>query len=860
MREGDEENMKDRSEVVSAIMLTLLIGMVFSSTIIVEGEPETHDLEVSLTAPIIDNTYNHLKNGSSTVLNVTVVNKGDFVEHSVNLQLLINGTIVLDSLTLNLAPDHVFWASYFWAPEEGDYNLTAYAPPVENETSVENNNDTKWVRVCPDQRPIANFTFEPEIEPNIVFVDKNVTFDASTSNDDLDWGTIVSYNWDWDDATPNTTIEPSINHTFHDHGTYNVTLIVVDNKGNDSLPAWQLVTVEKKPCAYFTVKKGHTYGEGPPPFYVNDTLTFDASDSEPDGGHIVWYHWDFNDTTFKNTTWPETLHNYTSPGTYNVTLTIADNNTLTDSYHTTIDVEIGFPVANFTIYPSSPPHYVCDPLTFDASASYDSDWGHIISYDWDFNDSTPVVNETDPVTYHHYVSEGEYTVTLTVTDNSTLTSKPFNMTLSISLRVYLKVEPRNQAVNPGEKVLIINITIANVTDLRYFEFKLFWPAEWLPPTQPLLLGKPWEIVDGSFLGDEYGPSGMRWNLREETDQNEGFIRIKCNFTDIVPLEERTGSGPLVNMMLSVKTTGNASLTLTETLLVNSAETNMSHEVEHGYFYTTWPVAIFTHSPPKPVVNRTVIFDASDSYDPNGSNIVSYEWDFDDGNVTTVLNSTITHCYNSVGIYNVSLTVTDGDGLIGSTWSTYDYVEVIPGRDVAIISIEPCMLAFNKSLGMYETAGILPINVTVKNNGSATENFTVTAYYKNSTGLYFFETQPVDNLALGTSRILTFNWDIKCVSKGNYTIAANASRVPFETNFDDNYMENASARIKVWLQGDVNHDGKVNLYDALLLLAAYGSEYCQPEYHKNPNNDLNCDGKIDLFDAVILLNNYGREDP
>jgi PKD repeat protein len=841
--------MKGRSEVVSVIMLTLLIGMVFSSIIIVEGEPEAHDLEVSLAARIIDNTYNHLKNGSSTVLNVTVVNQGDFVEYSVTLQLLINGTIVLDSLTLNLAPDHVFWASYYWAPEEGDYNLTAYAPPVENETYIENNNDTKWVRVCPDQRPIANFTFEPEIEPNIVFVDKNVTFDASTSNDDLDWGTIVSYNWDWDDATTNTTIEPSINHTFHDHGTCNVTLIVVDNKGNDSLPAWQLVTVEKKPCAYFTVKKGHTYGKGPPPFYVNDTLTFDASDSEPDGGHIVWYHWDFNDTTFKNTTWPKTSHNYTSPGTYNVTLTIADNNTLTDSYHTTIDVEIGFPLANFTIYPSNPLHYVCDPLTFDASASYDSDWGQIISYDWDFNDSTPVVNETDPVTYHHYVSEGEYTVTLTVTDNSTLTSTPFNMTLSISLRVYLKVEPRNQTVNPGEKVLIINITIANVTDLKYFEFKLNYTSEWLLPAWPLLLGKPWEFVGGSFLGPKYGPSGMRWNLREEADQNEGFIRMKCNFTDIVPLEERTGSGPLVDIMLSVKTTGNSSLNLTETLLLNSDddEPNIPYEVEHGYFYTTWPVANFTYSPKPVEPNKPVAFNASSSYDPDNpydltpGAIANYTWDF--GDATNDTGMIINHTFTP-GVFPVNLTVTDDEG---ETWCI---MYLLPTSNVAL-SVTPCLLALNETTGLYETAGILPINVTVTNNMPFAEAFTVTLKANDTT----VGTRTTDPISPGCSESLTFdlyaffpNSPPYGLPKGNYNISAHVSGI----------AQYADHLVEVYLAGDVDRDGDVDLFDAVRLLNIYGEKEGGGSY--DVNCDLDCDGDVDLFDAVRLLSNYGSKDP
>jgi len=60
----------------------------------------------------------------------------------------------------------------------------------------------------------------------------------------------------------------------------------------------------------------------------------------------------------------------------------------------------------------------------------------------------------------------------------------------------------------------------------------------------------------------------------------------------------------------------------------------------------------------------------------------------------------------------------------------------------------------------------------------------------------------------------------------------------------------------WNPADVSHDLEVNLYDAVLLLAIYGSELGDENY------DCDCDiaepyGKIDLYDAVLLLVNYGE---
>jgi thermitase len=77
-----------------------------------------------------------------------------------------------------------------------------------------------------------------------------------------------------------------------------------------------------------------------------------------------------------------------------------------------------------------------------------------------------------------------------------------------------------------------------------------------------------------------------------------------------------------------------------------------------------PVANFTWSPPMPRAMKTVTFNASSST-PNGGTIVSYSWDFGDGNTTTTTNQTITHRYAVSKRYNVTLTVLNSVGLTGS---------------------------------------------------------------------------------------------------------------------------------------------------------------------------------------------------
>ena len=79
-------------------------------------------------------------------------------------------------------------------------------------------------------------------------------------------------------------------------------------------------------------------------------------------------------------------------------------------------------------------------------------------------------------------------------------------------------------------------------------------------------------------------------------------------------------------------------------------------------WTYRPIPLFTYTPEMPRLGDTIVFNASLSYDPDG-NITSYIWDFGDGTIAEGV--IVNHTFMEPGVYNVSLTVTDIDGLSSS---------------------------------------------------------------------------------------------------------------------------------------------------------------------------------------------------
>jgi PKD repeat protein len=201
-------------------------------------------------------------------------------------------------------------------------------------------NSTSFALQSIPNPPQASFTYTP-LKP---YVNQTVTFDASASSAENWNDTIIRYEWDFGDNTPKVVEEgtwenppsPIATHVYTQPGRYIVTLNVTDTDGLWSTTSKPIdILPPSGPTAVFTWSPTNPY--------VNQTVTFDASESLPgwngtQATPIISYKWDFGDGNITTTSSSIITHSYKLSGNYTVTLTVTDSEGLTDNVTQTISV------------------------------------------------------------------------------------------------------------------------------------------------------------------------------------------------------------------------------------------------------------------------------------------------------------------------------------------------------------------------------------------------------------------------------------------------------------------------------------------------------------------------------------------
>jgi archaellum component FlaF (FlaF/FlaG flagellin family) len=725
-----------------------------------------HELTVSLDAP------EFLEPGDSSLLNATVRNRGLSNETNVELQLLINGTIVNSTIISELLIGESCKLSHLWTPMvEGIYNVTAYAPPVTGEEFMANNVATKMVMVRYPPKLLVVDTPAPEdtgaldklgyeytlvsptefatvdlYEFNVLFVgwvpgDEVVNALLSRASEIAEWvaagnGIVAlsepseSNRWAW---LPLWVMSDG-------YGGENVHILdpthpVMFNLTDAELSYWG---TSYHGCFYSYHADWTALAQGIEAGYpITLAATYGAgkiaiTHQDPD------YHFYYNDVQGARKLLRNMIEWATSMIQYEhdlaVSLAVPASLKLGDStmikatvknrgLNNETDVELYLLINGTVVNSATIPELL-------VGESY------TITYLW-----TPTIIATYNITaYAPPVTGEEFTA-------NNVVIRSVNVWLVPVIGTSIFIDPLETTVMLGQN-FTVSVNVANVTNLAGWQLNVTF--------NPAILNVNRIFLPHGHIFEGLDPiTPTTW-----IDNTAGYVEWLCAIGPAAPIDHFNGSGTMCQIEFATVGLGTSSL----------------HIDTEGVFCTLL-------------------------VDPDANDI--------------------------------SFTPIDGNANV---------VEYVPVHDIAIIDVTP-------SVTEAYAGWTVNISVVAKNEGEFTETFNVTAYYDTSP----IETRPVSNLAPGTNVTITFALNTSGVQPYvNYTIWAEASIVPGETDTADNTFTDGTVKIK--LMGDVNSDGKVDIKDLVLLVKAFGSFPGHPRW--NPDTDLNNDNKVDIRDLVLLLKNYG----
>ena len=447
-----------------------------------------------------------------------------------------------------------------------------------------------------------------------VQVDNSVSF--SGSGNDEDGGSIRTYTWRFGDGSTGSGSSPS--HTYTSVGTYTAQLTVTDDEGDSGYDTLS-VTVTEPPNQPPVAVASAT----PTKVNFGNTIQFSSAGSNDPDGSIDRYKWTFGDGNSSTSANPS--HSFSSHGNYTARLTVTDDDDATDYAEVSLTITAP-PIADAGIDLETRANRVVTILGYNSKDPDDDGLGTvhngITRFDWNYGDGSS--RGSGPSTAHTYRNEGEYMVTLTVTDNEGDTDDD----------------------------------TATITVL----------PELVPPVARATGMAPGEYIN---LSRDSGQASYTFRDGGSYDPDGGALTYAWSVTGGVSTSPTTS--PSVSVRYNSFGTKSAVLTVRD----NEGATDTANA---NAVIKTYPVVSVTYSPSSPDTTTSVSFDGTGSNDPDGGTIQSYRWVFGDG--STGSGSTTTHTYSAADTYTVSLTVTDdeGDSTTGSVSVTVSRISAPPECD------------------------------------------------------------------------------------------------------------------------------------------------------------------------------------
>jgi len=428
----------------------------------------------------------------------------------------------------------------------------------------------------------------------------------------------------------------------------------------------------------------------------------------------------------------------------------------------------------------------------------------------------------------------------------------------------------------------VNATIKNAAFLHGFSIKLSYNSTTIECI---------DVLEGGFLSSFGTTCGGA-----DVNNTAGVVSVSYNLTD--PTAMAQGNGTLVIFHFHVKEIYDSILHLYDTQLWDTALQPLPHTTKDGYFNNLLMPVIYVDPPL--IIDPSMKPSTQFQININVANISDlYDFQFTLEYDTKVLNGLgiIIIPFNNETTFDLQFTLNDTAGRIwvkvqyyppaqpltsmepktiakiffqvqsyGATPLHFNYTELsnslgqiikhlakdgfisVLRRDVAVIDIKPeCYEAYK--------GWSINVNITASNLGDIAETFNITLYVNgNAVGVkQVTNLAPKNNITVTITFATTPSWVQAC---HNYTIKAEASQVPYETDITNNVLVDGEIHIK--LMGDINGDKTVNYTDAILVGAAFGSKI--GDLNWNPNADLNRDGYVNYKDVIIIGSNFGATCP
>ncbi|MFP9191302.1 CARDB domain-containing protein [Natrialbaceae archaeon A-CW1-1] len=382
---------------------------------------------------------------------------------------------------------------------------------------------------------------------------------------------------------------------------------------------------------------------------LNEEVTFNASASV---GNISSYEWDFGDG---NTTTGEVVtHSFDAIDTYDVTLTVTDENseTATATESVTVGGHIPIEHSDATSWATDP--HQSEILGVQTVESQDS---------FEFGGESTTA----------------FWITNTDTGESVTVTAPEDTELISTNRVSFVLHESNGEIRPeGERIILADRGHHPVHvegDLEMFENENTFSNYEVSlvdteSDEPITISTTGERLTG--IGYEIGfdqnstDGDVEVTIPRDNDVDEAWDAtfMLRGADDPAPvLEQSVPNDPdAENFVFTVDVSGLEDDEFTWLLSFEKAgqepvvqELHRPHEfiVGDGSSDVTPQIAV---DPAEPDLNEEVTFNASASM----GNISSYEWDFGDGNTTTG-SEVVTHSFDEIDTYEVTLTVTDEHG-------------------------------------------------------------------------------------------------------------------------------------------------------------------------------------------------------